>query len=329
MSGINPLIDTLLHDVLGRRVGRKNATETKPVGPTEFAQALRPVQSDSRTDSRTALPWALTQSLPSSSSAHMTSDRALQARSEASLSETAQLISKAFERLQGAAVLKIAGILLSEDKVTARDLTLALEKTIRDSGLFYESKLFQWHRGQLSELALKSQMQIKAQQGQGLEARDSQAVPREASILTPAQIAAMPGARAELLQVIVHHQLELLFAPAIRWEGYLWEGVYAALMLQFPESIYQGIADDPSQTEHAADNKIRAILKLTIAELGNMCADIALSGSCVEVNLYTVEADLYDLIKSEHASLSAMIRQAELGEPAIRVLYGRGPADVR
>ena len=55
MSGITPILDTLLHQVLGKRVDVPVARQTpEPVRPLSPAEAPPAVRSDSRLDPRTA-----------------------------------------------------------------------------------------------------------------------------------------------------------------------------------------------------------------------------------------------------------------------------------
>src|SRR5690606_38117729 len=52
---------------------------------------------------------------------------------------------------------------------------------------------------------------------------------------------APPAARAldiaDGLQGVVRHQLEVLAAPVLRWEGDLWAGIFVALVIQAPDAF--------------------------------------------------------------------------------------------
>ncbi|WP_168013462.1 flagellar hook-length control protein FliK [Halomonas salinarum] len=169
MSGITPLIDTLLHQVLGKRVDIQVPKDlnapVKPTSPGESVQALR---SDSRLDPRQTTGQAplvgrsLDQALPGT--AEPRSPSQLPASTQTHFSASAQTIANVLDRfpaplstLRAQAPLMVAAPNMGD----ASQLASRLQQSIETSGLFYESHVSKWYRGEMprQQLMLEPQMQ--------------------------------------------------------------------------------------------------------------------------------------------------------------------------
>ncbi|KAF0801708.1 hypothetical protein A6D6_04266, partial [Alcanivorax xiamenensis] len=131
-------------------------------------------------------------------------------------------------------------------------LAAALRGSVEHSGLFYESHLGQWFRGERPLAALRAEPQMRLAPGPaatpGLVPAPGPATIRgaEGMVITgigetdgEPPVAAAAGQRhvatvEESVQPVVRHQLELLATPVLRWEGDLWSGLFAALLIQAP-----------------------------------------------------------------------------------------------
>ncbi len=166
MSGITPLIDTLLHQVLGKRVDvpvpRELNAPVQPSSPSDAVQALR---SDSRLDPRqgTVSSPLVGRSQGQGVSPSDLSRPGAQPSTQTHFSASAQTIASVLERFPAPpSTLRVQGPLLPAEASTAPSTQVAsrLQQSIETSGLFYESHLAKWYRGELprQQLALEPQM---------------------------------------------------------------------------------------------------------------------------------------------------------------------------
>ncbi|MEA3639766.1 MAG: flagellar hook-length control protein FliK [Lamprobacter sp.] len=167
MSGINTLIDTLMHQVLGKRVDtpppRDLNQPVKPMTPTDAPSAVR---SDSRLDARHNAPVRETARAPQD-------ERAAQARQPAgnksapsstqtSFTPTARSIADLMLRFPApSSAVRVAQPLFpTTEHPPPAQVADRLQSSVRDSGLFYESHLSRWFRGELSREQLLREPQM-------------------------------------------------------------------------------------------------------------------------------------------------------------------------
>ena len=277
MSGITPILDTLLHQVLGKRVDVPVARQTpEPVRPLSPAEAPPAVRSDSRLDPRSApLPALPTtghreRALPAATAP---ADQGAAPSTRTHFSAAARTIADILTRYPAppSAVRPAAPLMAAADN-EASPLANRLQTSFSQSGLFYESHLHNWYRGEVSgaRLALEPQMRLSRPADPASAARGeakgplpgggaAAAVPSR-STPPAAMERAVPGAPVDArmaadsehnprpaptlpplseeanhaLQGILRHQLETLATPVLRWEGDVWSGIFMALMIQVP-----------------------------------------------------------------------------------------------
>lgn len=168
MSGITPLLDTLLHQVLGKRVDTPPPQDlNQPVKPTSPADAPRALHSDSRLDARTGTTQTQTTTrtaanVADSSTPLLRQEGAPPASSQTHLSSAGRTIADLLMRfpappsiLTTKAPLVPAGQAPDPTYVASR-----LEGSVRDSGLFYESHLNRWYKGELPRQQLEREPQM-------------------------------------------------------------------------------------------------------------------------------------------------------------------------
>ncbi|WP_052384152.1 flagellar hook-length control protein FliK [Litchfieldella xinjiangensis] len=167
MSGITPILDTLLHQVLGKRVDVPSARPlTEPVQPTDPNEALRSLQSDSRLDARqpplAPLTGAAARGLPSPA-AQPTPQGGPPPSTTTHFSPTATTIADLLVKFPAPpSAIRPATPLIptSESIPAAPKVAERLQASIRESGSFYESHLGKWFRGELSRQALEREPQM-------------------------------------------------------------------------------------------------------------------------------------------------------------------------
>ncbi|MCK2185114.1 hypothetical protein MYL53_14010, partial [Halomonas sp. YJPS3-2] len=165
MSGITPLIDTLLHQVLGRRVDTPSPQPlNQPVRPTSPGEALRAVHSDSRLETRAPGPAVGHVAKGQGRAAPQPSSPAAgpPGSAQTHLSATARTIADLLGRFPAppSAVSPAAPLLAAGQAATPEQLAQRLAGSIRDSGLFYESHLARWFQGDLPRQQLNREPQM-------------------------------------------------------------------------------------------------------------------------------------------------------------------------
>ena len=192
MSGITPLIDTLLHQVLGRQaeVSTQRALNA-PVQPVYAGDGPRALQGDAGLDGRPlapllgdlkrlpgspdgfrqAPPGTLPGNAPSSTQTHF--------------SPAARTIADVLLRFPAPpTVLRPQAPLMStQEPPSAPVVANRLEASIRDSGLFYEAHLKRWFQGDTSRQQLMREPQM-------------QPGPRPAAVFVPSFTSAVLSATA-------------------------------------------------------------------------------------------------------------------------------------
>ncbi len=167
MSGITPLLDTLLHQVLGKRVDTAAPRDlTEPVRAVDPGEGPRALHSDSRLEGRrpaiAPLPGTTTPSQRGEGQAPRADTLPPPASSQTHFSPAARTIADLLVRFPAPpSVLSTAAPLMATGETpSASTLADRLQAGIRDSGLFYESHLSRWYRGEVSRQQLERQPQM-------------------------------------------------------------------------------------------------------------------------------------------------------------------------
>lgn len=352
MSGITPLLDTLLHQVLGRRVDIPVARDLNtPVGPPVAVEGARPVHSDSRLDARTQAQAPL----PGQSRAAETAREAIvrgdvqaprqplvptasvvPASTVITLSPAAQEIADLLQRFPAppAAIRPALPLLPPSVPPVAQPperIAAQLQQSIEHSGLFYESHVARWSRGELPLEVLRREPQMQGFVGAGsassaspLAASQQTAPPvpqgeavqaaapasRESAPLQGAAVGESgidaresallesepAAARQEPLAALVRQQLELLAVPQLRWEGQVWAGLFMMLVVEAPperEGAYAGERETADDGE-AVPPEWRVRVDLRLSGGGELAADIRLRGDALQLTLQSEAANLRD-----------------------------------
>ncbi|QOR39189.1 flagellar hook-length control protein FliK [Billgrantia diversa] len=167
MSGITPLLDTLLHQVLGKRIDTAPPRDlTEPVRPVDPGEGPRALHSDSRLEGRrpgmAPLPGTGTPA-PRGDGLVPRGDPALPpASSQTHFSPSARTIADLLVRFPAPPSVLSTGspLMRADEPPNATTLAARLQTGVRDSGLFYESHLSRWYRGEMSRQQLEGEPQM-------------------------------------------------------------------------------------------------------------------------------------------------------------------------
>jgi len=331
VSGITPILDTLLHQVLGKRVDVPVARQTpEPVRPLSPADAPPAVRSDSRLDPR-ALP------LPDLTGTHqrarapntpVSPPDSASGSTQTHLSAAARTIADILARYPAPpSAVRPSVPLMSAADAEAPTLASRLQASVGQSGLFYESHLQSWYRGEMSgaRLAQEPQMRLSRPPETAVAGR------AEGRRVTGGDEAPQPAPRPlsddanQALQGILRHQLETLATPVLRWEGDVWSGIFMALLIQVPADAPRqprGDGEPGSDGDEAGDDQGRWRSELTVdlAALGTVRVRLDWRGDDLGIDLDTRSERVAEQLRAGSRRLTAGLEGCGFEAVRLRVV---------
>ena len=199
MSGINLLIDTLMHQVLGKRGEPAPRVLNEPVRPVDPGAGPKALHSDSRLDARSDARLSELNRLPPSLDLPRQGGRTElpaghQGSTQTHFSPAARTIADVLMRFPAPlSTLRLqAPLMQSMESASTQTLAARLEASVRDSGLFYEAHLKRWFQGDMSRQQLLREPQmlpgvrpLAAVAGQPLPAVSNPLSPNAPPLLLP------------------------------------------------------------------------------------------------------------------------------------------------
>ncbi|SHM27509.1 flagellar hook-length control protein FliK [Vreelandella subglaciescola] len=169
MSTITPLIDTLLHQVLGKGGNVAPKELNVPVRPIDPGDGPRALRSDSRLDARADPRLGELNRLPPQPDALRTAGRgdgtaaSAPGSTQTHFSPAARSIADLLVRFPAPpSVLRTPAPLMSTAEPPAPQvLAQRIEASVRDSGLFYEAHLKRWFQGDMPRQQLLREPQMQ------------------------------------------------------------------------------------------------------------------------------------------------------------------------
>lgn len=170
MSGINPLIDTLLHQVLGRQSDASlQRAFNQPVKPIPPGEGPRAILGDANLDGRAStaplgdlkrLPLPLDGGRPSPRGEALPTPPG---STQTHFSPAARTIADVLLRFPAppSVMRPPAPLISSQETPGVSAVASRLEASIRDSGLFYESHLKRWFQGHSPRQQLLNEPQMQ------------------------------------------------------------------------------------------------------------------------------------------------------------------------
>lgn len=353
MSGITPILDTLLHQVLGKRVEIPPPRDlNQPVQPLSPDHALEALGREARSDPGAA---RLNQAVgtrvaptPEQAPAAPAPDASSQSGSTRThFSVAARAIADILARFPAPpATLRPATPLLMEGQAPAAEMLAGrLQASIEHSGLFYESHLGRWFRGELSQQQLAREPQMahaRPASAPGVAAEPATTVANDGK--APAAPAGAPASSErthsiadtdnrtsvqtlrepvhEALHGLLRHQLEMLATPVLRWEGDVWSGLFMALLIQMPAQHQPGSGADGSEPEQEGEEAQvwRSELRLRTVGLGEIQVRLSLVGDRLALDLSAASLASAERLRDGGEALQQRLRAAGFESVRLRVL---------
>ena len=168
MSGINLLVDTLMHQVLGKRGEPAPRMLNEPVRPVDPGAGPKALHSDSRLDARSDPRLSELNRLPPSLDLPRQGKpgelpAGQQGSTQTHFSPAARTIADVLMRFPAplSTLRALAPLMQPEESASAQTLAVRLEGSVRNSGLFYEAHLKRWFQGDMSRQQLLREPQMQ------------------------------------------------------------------------------------------------------------------------------------------------------------------------
>lgn len=278
MSGLTPLIDTLLATRLAQRLDLLPLKSELEIASPGAVIQVKKVSNELHLQSRAALQQQLGVGLLKSGATGHGHGPA-RAGEAVTLSMAARAVS-AILNSQAGATTKITGtepLWPAAQSVQAPLLAEKLDSTVANSGLFYESHLAQYVAGTrtLAQLVQEPQVRLDAAPlgaGAAVSTADD-----SASDWAPVHVAEAIHPEA---MALVRQQLELLTLPLFRWAGEVWPGT----------TMDWEIQEEPNERQTADDREAPARnwhtrLAMRLPALGAVDVRLTLAGNTLQVHL--------------------------------------------
>jgi len=196
-----------------------------------------------------------------------------------------------------AATRPAAAPLLEQPSAQGRDWLAPLRRAVKESGLFYESHLNRWVRGDQSLAEIRREPQARLAQ------------PDWAGQARVADLDGMPEEAARL----AGRQLQLLEGQPFVWQGPAWPG--QSMQWQVEERPEHGAGEDepaPWRTQ----------LRLTLPRLGGVTAEIALLSRGLQLRLHADTAQAGAAMTAALPDLAGRLEAAGLAVLGLAVEAG-------
>ncbi len=330
MSGVTPLVDTLLATRLAQRpdlVPLKGQFDI--AGPGVVAQ-VEPVRNDVRLSSRAALQQQLS-AVSSAGADHNGAAPPVKLAENVTLSAVARALTAILDPPSGmtARMLGTQALWPRMQTPDTQQLAATLADTVAHSGLFYESHLRQFAAGErtLAQVAQEPQAGLASPTesapalASAVATQRPQVEPAADPTKPPDGLAAQGPAAAihPAAVALVRQQLELLALPLFRWVGEAWPGS----ALEWDIQQEQGGGEGSAQAG-APQRGWTSRLALTLPRLGVLEARLSLAGNTLQLSLAAREPTTVGLLHQAGSELP--LRLEALGLQLAGLQIGALPA---
>lgn len=288
MMGVNPLIDALLLQSLKGTVTLASDKGTPPIALPEASQGTREVKGDSKLNDRPYHPPLAPAGYgPIRGYAPISS-------TVITLNETAKLIADIMVKYPVVDSKFLIQPLLESQIGKSGALADQLHRLVSFSGLFYESHLASWFRGEYPEALLKLEPQFNYFKG---------ADHRKQIFLDSPDIKL--GGPEDRMHYMIRHQLEVLDRPSLHFAGILVPGLPVQLWLQ--HVILPTAMDEEGDSLNCDKKKAfgwKVLIRIEHAKFDYVDIAIALIDEDLSVRLIGNHAMLQEYFRRDFGELS-------------------------
>ncbi|MFZ4478444.1 MAG: flagellar hook-length control protein FliK [Rhodoferax sp.] len=299
MSGLTPLVDTLLATRLAQRLDLVPLKAQVDLADPGFANQVELVSNDVRLNSREGLQQQLGVG-SGGQSAGLNSARAGQGES-VTLSSVARALTAILDppSKQTPGIFGTTALWPDSQTPDTPKLAATLERTVAGSGLFYESHLQQFASGTRTLEQIAQEPQARLNQAAHRPGQTAMASDKEAAGLSATRSSMAPAAEPSGPAIhpgaatLVRQQLELLAQPQFRWCGEAWPGVPMDWQIEQDEDqkANQGEADGA-----ALPRSWTTRVAMSLPRLGDVEARLSISGSTLQLRLAASERATVSLL---------------------------------
>lgn len=182
---------------------------------------------------------------------------------------------------------------VAEKTATNQILPMRLQQTVKESGLFYESHLGKWVRGEVSLESVQREPQARLLLSPGLR-------------LDLPDLEGMPEQAARLAS----RQLHMLDGGPFLWQGQAWPGQMAEWLVQE--------RDGREADAEAAGQKWHSRLHLALPRLGEVSADLDIGALGLRVRLHSGTEETLVEINAALPELVQRLRDADLNLSSVQ-----------
>jgi hypothetical protein len=296
MSGVTPLIDTLLATRLAQRADLVPLKSQVDIGGTTAPQPLQKVTNDVRLNSREGLQQQIGVGIDGRSG-QGNAGKSIDAN--VTLSSVARALTALLDTPASGPSRLMASTPLWPDPATPPDtpkLAATLARAVTGSGLFYEAHLKQLATGTraLAQVADEPQAQLGKQATAAMAGPEAQetvtANPEKPATVHPEALA------------LVRQQLELLAQPLLRWSGQAWPGAALDWDITEEQDARQGADDDTAPARRWSTR-----LAVSLPTLGAVEARLSIDGNSLQVHLRAAEPATVGLLDAAGTDLPARL----------------------
>ncbi|MFA5082608.1 MAG: flagellar hook-length control protein FliK [Hydrogenophilaceae bacterium] len=182
---------------------------------------------------------------------------------------------------------------VAEKTAANQILPMRLQQTVKESGLFYESHLGKWVRGEVSleSVQREPQARLLLAPGPRLDLPDLEGMPEQAARLAS-------------------RQLHMLDGGPFLWQGQAWPGQMAEWLVQE--------RDGRDADAEAAGQKWRSQLRLALPRLGEVAADLDIGALGLRIRLRSGTEEALAEINAAMPELVRRLRDAELNLSSVQ-----------
>ena len=196
--------------------------------------------------------------------------------------------------------------ILTGTSINSTELPGLLQKAIVQSGLFYESHQAQWVNGEKTLENLHQEPQGKLM----LVMADLSA----AKVAVPAALSPEMPVHTQTIS-LVQQQLTTLETGHLLWRGEIWQGQ------PMEWDIYEHPQDKEKENESEQTAQWRTQLRLSMPQLGDITATIALNAQGINIKLNTSQPETASLLKNNQLPLAMDMQSAGLNIQTVEVQH--------